>query len=129
MRKVFNHATMTFDAVFLKNSAIFLCNRDRLVKILQCERFGMTVAVLRLRDVLTYEAMGQMTVNTGCRCMVARFLPGIELRSHNVAVHARPGVFAKIGKTLPVIEGETAEAEHQSNQDSQKYRILIHTCF
>jgi hypothetical protein len=89
----------------------------------------MTEAVLRLRDVLTYEAMGQMAVNTGCRCMVARFLPGIELRSHDVAVHTHPGVFVKIGKTLPVIEGKTAEAKHQSNQDSQKYCILIHTCF
>ena len=86
----------------------------------------MPVAVLRLRDVLTYEAMGQMAVDTGCHCMVARLLPGIELRPHNVAVHASFGVFAKIRKTLPVIEGETAEADHQSEQDSQKYPVFIH---
>jgi len=67
-----------------------------------------------------------MALHAGrCRVM-ARFLPGIELRAHNMAVKAGLRVLAQIGMSFPVVKSKTSEAEHNSNQYYQRQESLVH---
>src|SRR5262245_1494038 len=82
---------MAGHAVVLENPAALRLDHDRLVEVLQRERHRMVVAVLRLGVVLANEIVRQMAVDAGSDRMMACLLPGIELRLHDVAVHADPG--------------------------------------
>ena len=65
-----------------------------------------------------------MAIHARGRGVMARGLPGIELRRHDVTVFARCRVFAEIRKTLGVVEGESSNSEEDSNQNSEWYRAV-----
>jgi len=67
-------------------------NKDRLVKILKGKPFRMPKAILTFREPLGDKFMRQVAIYTGSRRVMARLLPGIVLRLHDVAIHARCGV-------------------------------------
>jgi hypothetical protein len=47
--------------------------------------------------------------------MMAGFLPGIELRLHDVAIHAGFGIFAEIREPFSVSKGKNSDAGKNSN--------------
>src|SRR5688572_1760442 len=105
-----HEASVTRDAVVLQDAARLGRDHDRLVKILQRERLRVVIAVLRLGDVLPDQAVRKVAGDAGRDRVVARFLPGVVLRLHDVAVDADLRVVAHVREPLGVEEGEPADA-------------------
>ena len=83
---------MTANAVFLQNPAILGFDHDWLMEILEGKAFGVVVPVVRFGQVLRNKGVWQMTVHTGGHAMMARFLPRVELWSHDMTIHAGSSV-------------------------------------
>ena len=82
----------------------------------------MVVAVLGLGEVLADESVRQMALDADGDGMVARLLPGVVLRLHDVAVHARLRIVADVRETLGVKESEAADTQQQAEQDREHNR-------
>jgi hypothetical protein len=87
---------MTAQAIFLQNRAPFGLYDDRLDEVLRRELLAVAPAVLGFGDILGDEGFGQVAVDANGNLVVARFLPGIVLRLHDVTVDARLGVLLEI---------------------------------
>jgi hypothetical protein len=70
-----HHVLVALDAIMLENPLILLLYHDGLMEILQCEPFGMVIAILGFRHVLGKKRMWKMAIDAGGYGMVARFLP------------------------------------------------------
>src|SRR5210317_583435 len=118
--KVVRQILMTSKAVVLKNSRIRLLDHYRLVEVLQREALGVMPAVVRFGDVLADKVVRKMTIDTNGYCMVARFLPRVVLRLHDMAVDTNLGIVAEIGQTFRIQKGIRANPQEDADRDGQK---------
>jgi hypothetical protein len=98
---------VTIDAILLQDSAVFFFDLNGLVKILEREPFGVVVPVLGLCQVLVKERVGEMAIDTRRDGVVARFLPRIVLRLHDVAIRASLRVGAEVREPFRVLKRVT----------------------
>jgi hypothetical protein len=112
---------VTGQAGFLEDAAALLLDHDRLMKILESESLRMVIAVFRLGDVLADEAVGEVAIDAGGDGVVARLLPGIVLRLHDVAVRAHLGFVAHVREALGVEERVAADARQEAEHDGQSH--------
>jgi hypothetical protein len=115
---------MAGDAVGLQDVGVLGLDADRLVEVLQREALRVVPAVLGLGHVLAHEIVRQVAVDAHGDAVVARLLPGIELRPHDVAVLAGFGVRAQVGQPFGVAEGEGAHAQQDPDRDRHGRRNL-----
>ena len=117
---------MAPEAVRLQDLAVFGCDLDWLVEVLERKRLGMIPAVLCFGEVLAKEFLGEVAIHASGSRMVARLLPGVELWPHDVAVRTGRGVSAEIGQPLTVVPRESANTKQNShqygNQDAARRR-------
>ena len=125
--KVVRQILMTSKAVVLKNSRIRLLDHYRLVEVLQREALGVMPAVVRFGDVLADKVVRKMTIDTNGYCMVARFLPRVVLRLHDMAINADLGIIAHIGQAFRVQEGIRADPQKDADRDGQNANGHGHT--
>ncbi len=71
--------------------------------------------------------MRQVTFHTGGHCMMARLLPGIELRLHDVAIHAGRRVRTKIGKAFRIMECKADHTQKHPKHDGDEQAPSRHT--
>ena len=109
--ELMDQVAVALETVGLQDSAVGLGDQDGFAEILEGEGFGVVPAVLGLGQVFADEVVWQVAVHTGGRGVMARLLPGIELRFHDVAVHTGPRVFAEVRNTLPIVQGEASHTE------------------
>lgn len=86
------------------------------MKILKRKTFRMPISVVGLGDVFFDKAAWQMTINARGGRVVARFLPGIELRLHDMAIGARLWVGAEIGKSFRVMKSVHPDTKQGSKR-------------
>ena len=110
---------VAIDTTRLQNAAVFLFDLNGFVKVLKRESLRMVVSILSLRHVFAEEIVGEMAVDTRCDGMVAGFLPGVELRLHDVAIRAGLGVGAEVGQSFGVLKSETRHARVHSAGEYQ----------
>jgi hypothetical protein len=79
---------MTVQAIVIQNAGAFRTNPDRLAEILECERFGMMIAVGDFCQPFSEEPVRNVTVVANGKTVMAGFLPTVILFAHNVAIHA-----------------------------------------
>src|SRR5690349_8203488 len=80
--------SMAAHAVRLQNLAALRLNDDWLYEYLRGEFLTVSPAVFGLGEVLGNERFRQMTVDADGHVVVARLLPSVVLRLHDVAIHA-----------------------------------------
>lgn len=135
-----NEFGMTVRTILLQNFTVLFFDEDRFVKILQGKSLGMVVAILRFGNVFAEEIVGEMAVHAGCHSVMARLLPGVQLRLHDMAIRTRMGIGAEVGETLGVPECESSDAymhrghrgqhQRQANEPRARgFRRLIRTVF
>lgn len=103
---------MTAQAVALQDLTVLGIDDDGFVEDLECEPFGVVVAVFRLGHVLGDETLRQMAVDAARNTVMGGFLPRIKLRLHDVTVCASSWVRAEVGQALGILECEDTEASH-----------------
>src|SRR5215204_4269196 len=91
-RNLMRDVAMATKAVVLKDGSALRLHHDRLDEQLRRELFAVAPAVFSLGEVLRNEGFGQMAVDADGDPVVARLLPSVVLRLHDVTVHARLGV-------------------------------------
>jgi len=104
------------EAIVSKRIFVSRPHDDRFVKILQRECFGVEETVFSFGEPLGQEFVGKMAVDAGRGGVVAGFLPGVELRLHDMAIHARLGVGTEVRETLSVPERKEAKPEDDPKQ-------------
>src|SRR5262245_35779412 len=119
---IMHERAMAVHAVVLEDAAVLGRHHDRLVEILERERLRMVKAVLGLGEILADEAVRQVAIHAHGDPVVARLLPGVVLRLHDVAVHAYPRVVAHVREAFRIQEREAADTEQQSHQNGQDER-------
>jgi hypothetical protein len=82
------HIAVAHNTVVLKDSGILLLDHDGFMKVLKRETFGMMVSVFGLGQILFQKAVREVAVDAGGDMMMTRFLPGVVLSLHNVAIGA-----------------------------------------
>src|SRR5690606_16473747 len=117
-----DEVAVTAHAVLLEDAAARRLDFDRLSEVLSGEQFAVAPAVLGLGDVLRDEALGQVTIHADRRRVMARLLPGVVLRLHDVAVHAGGRVRAEIGETLRVAVCVPADAGERAEGHGEQER-------
>src|SRR5687768_11792515 len=114
--------TVVTQAVLLQNCAPFGLHDDGFDELLRRELLAMSPAVLGFGDVLGQEGFGQMAVDADRDLMVARLLPGVVLRLHDVAVHARLRILLEIREAFRVAERVAPDAAGNAQADGQHER-------
>lgn len=112
---------MAPQAVLLKNGGVARLDADRLVEVLEGEAFGMVVAITGLREHFPREINRQVAVDAGGHGVVTGLLPRVELSLHDVAVHTCLGVTTQVGKSLGITEGVTADADQNSQGNTESH--------
>jgi hypothetical protein len=108
---------VAFQAIVLEDPRVPWLDLNRLVKVLEGETLGMPIAVVGLGDVFRNCLVWKMAINTAGGGMVARFAPGIVLIVHDVAIDARLGVRAEVGKAPRIRERDHADTYGRSNNN------------
>ena len=120
---------MAIHTVVLQDPTVLFLDHDRFMKILRRERLGVVVAVFGLGDVFGHEGVRQMAVDAASHSVVARLLPRIILRRHDMAVCAGFGVGAEIGQSFGIFKCERTGPYQQPKQYGQYRCLFIKTHF
>src|SRR6476659_9148082 len=118
---------MAMETISLQHFRIAFPNKDRLREILQSKSFGMPESIRSLSDPLGNEIMGKVTIHTRGHSMMACLLPGIKLRLHDVAIHARRRVPPKVRKPFSILERKGAQSQKHSERDSDHQARCRHS--
>ena len=108
---------MTMETIVLQDSLIPLPDKNRLVKVLKRECFRMQYTIFSFCEPFGYELMGKVTIYTSGHGMMACFLPGIELRLHDMTVHTCRRVTTEVGESFPIVERKDPQPEKHAAHD------------
>ncbi len=124
--QLMHEIAMAHQAILLQDPRIRSFDHDRLVKILQGEALGVMPAIVGFRQVFAEEIMRQMAVHASGDCMMARLLPGVVLRLHDMTVHTNLGIIAQVGKPFRIQERIAADAQQDTRQYGQQANRRSH---
>ncbi len=109
MYKIF----VTMQTIFLQNTRVGIADKNRLMKILERESLGMPESIVGFGEKFWNHLMRQMTINAGCACVMACFLPGVKRRLHDMTIDTGFGVFAKVRQSFAVAKSiNTQPCQH-----------------
>jgi hypothetical protein len=108
------------NTIFLQYAAVCSGNYDWFMKVLHGECPGVVVAVDDFGNVFTHKIMWQMTIDTGCCCVMTCLLPAVILSRHDVAVHAGLGLFTEIRKPFGIIQSEATKPEEYPEKNGEQ---------
>src|SRR5262245_12588280 len=111
--EVVHELAVAREAARLEDRGVPRRDPDRLGEVLERERLGVVPAVARLGEILADEVVREVSVDAGRDAVVARLLPGLVVRLHDVAVRAGRRVRAQVGSALGVAQRREAEARDQ----------------
>jgi len=97
MDQVVDKLTVTGEAIVLEYLAVLFVNLYGFVKVLRRKGLGVVPAILSFGDIFADKIVWQMAVDAGGGRVMAGLLPRVELRGHNMAIHAGGRIGAEIG--------------------------------
>jgi hypothetical protein len=125
---VVDEIAVTPQAVFLEIRGVAGRDHDRLVEVHEREASGMTIAVVRLGQVLAGELMRQVTVNAGGDGVMGPVRPGRVLIVHHMAIPTGARIGREVAEPLAVIERKAAESHQRADADRRDKPGPSHWC-
>src|SRR5262245_36186107 len=116
-----HHRLVAAQTVVLQDLAVARLDADRLLEVLQREALRVMPAIARLGGVLGEHGVWEMAVDARRDAVMARLLPAVVLRAHDVAVRARLRIGAEVRQALGVVKGEADEPEHRAGDDREHH--------
>lgn len=119
---VIDEILVAVEAGLLHHPAVAWLDLNRILVVARCESERMEEAVVGLREVLSNEVVRCVTVVTDRHGVMARLLPRVVIRLHDMAVGTRCGIIAEVSVAFAVAKGKESQAAENTTHDSNRQR-------